>query len=309
VGTRKFNNLIQQMDIKLLSTDQKGTPCSECKAISFVINSKIFEDYFYNKPLICPKCSAKLNLWKLLHRHFEWNFSSYLYSVVGANNTWAEIKMKPNEVFTLDLSKIGINSNSKILTISYTPQESGVMPLEIHNNTPTRHFIPNKIYLFGRPFGEAKDETRVLITIDWVENYTENSFWQNLIEAVEAFSLNQLPSAIIPANVAVESRLTPIISEYLEDIISKKRVEDFLSQAATYSHQLNILLPLLAKIHDFPQLPDFIRGNLNALRGLRNEIAHVGKLKNADKATVATMLCSATFGLAYLNLLEQKLRS
>lgn len=295
------------MSIKLLSTDQKGTPCSECHGFSFEINSQLFENYFKGNHLVCPKCSAKLNLWTLLLRHFEWNFSSYLYTVVGANNSWIEIKMKPNEVFFLNLNQIGINDTAKILSITYVPQELGLTPLELHGNSPLRHFIPNKIHLFGRPTGEVKEETRVLVTVDWVENYMENSFWQNLIEAVEAFSIGKLSSAIVPANVAVESRLTPIVRKYFEEIISKKRVDDFLSQAATYSHQLNILLPLIAKINDFPQLPDFIRGYLNALRGFRNEIAHKGKLKNIDKKITAELLCAATFGLTYLNLLEKRL--
>lgn len=295
------------MDIKLLRTNKTGTPCSECKAYSFSITSNLFENYYFEKPLICPACNSKLNLWNLLHRHFEWNFSSYLYTVIGANNTWAEINMKPNEVFTLDLNKIGITNEAKILTIGYSPQENGVMPLEIHGNLPIRHFIPNIINLFGRPFGEPKELTRVLVTVDWVENYNENTLWQNLIEAVEAYSTNSLSSTIIPANVAIESRLTPIVSKYLEEVISKQRAKDFLSQAATYSHQLNILLPLLAKIHGFPKLPDSIRGNLNALRGLRNELAHKGRLEQINKSTIATMLCSATFGLTYLNLFEKYL--
>lgn len=295
------------MNIKLLSTDKKGTPCSECKAYSFLITSELFENYYFGKQLVCPKCDSKLNLWSLLHRHFDWNFSSYLYTVIGANNTWAEIKMKPNEVFTLDLNKIGISKEAKILSIGYTPQENGVMPLEIHGNSPIRHFIPNIIHLFGRPFGEPREQTRVLVTIDWVENYNENILWQNLIEAVEAYSVNNLSAAVIPANVSVESRLTPIISKYLEDVISKQRTKDFLSQAATYSHQLNILLPLLAKIHGFPMLPDSIRGNLNALRGLRNELAHNGRLEKIDKSTIGEMLCSATFGLTYLNLFQKHL--
>lgn len=295
------------MKIKLLSTDQKGTPCSECHAFSFEINSEIFENYFEDKELICPECSAKLNLWKLLFRHFEWNFSTYLYTVVGANNSWVEIKMKRNEIFFLDLNEIGINDSAKILSITYVPQELGLIPVELHGNSPVRHFISNKIHLYGRPTGEITDETRVLVSVDWVENYMENSFWQNLIEAVEAFSIGKLSSAVVPANVAVESKLTPIILKYFESMISKKRAEDFLSQAATYSHQLNILLPLIAKIHNFPKLPDFIRGHLNSLRGLRNEIAHQGKLQSVNEKTIAELLCSATFGLTYLNLLEKKL--
>ena len=295
---------ITNMKIKLLSTDTRGTPCSECKAYSFPITSELIEDYFYRRELICPKCKTKLDLWNLLIRHFEWGIPSYLYSLVGANDTSAEIIMKPNEVFFLDLEKIGISNESRILRIAYSPQESGLLPIEMYQ---IRHFIPNKIHLFGKPFREIREQTRVLVTIDWVENNQENELWQNLIEAVEAFSIKKIQSAIIPANVAVESRLTPIISEYLGKIVSKQKVSDFLSTGATYSHQLNILLPLLTTFENFPIMPDFLRGNLNSLRSLRNDLAHKGKLDNIDKPKVANLLCSAILGLTYLNILEKHL--
>ena len=297
------------MNIKLLSTDSRGTPCSECKAYSFPITNELFENYFQNRELICPKCDAKLNLWDLLLRHFDWEVSTYLYAIVGAKSTWAEIIMKPNEDFFLDLETIGITTESKILQIGYTPQENGLMPLEVHTNVPIRHFIPNKINLFGKPFREPKEETRVLVTVDWVDNNDENVLWQNLIEAVEAFSIKKYQSVIIPANVAVESRLTPILSEYIEKIVSKKRVESFLTSGATYSHQVNVLLPLLATAENFPLMPDFLRGNLNSLRTFRNELAHKGKLENIDKSKVATLLCSATFALSYLNIFANHLKS
>jgi hypothetical protein len=297
------------MEIKLLSTDTKGTPCSECKAYSFPITSELLEDYFFNRDLICPECKSKLDLWGLLIRHFEWGFPSYLYAVVGGNDTWAEIIMKPNEIFILDLEKIGVPENAKILQIGYTPQEKGLFPLEIHGNYPLRHFVPNKIHLFGKTDGEVVEQTRVLVTINWVENNDENELWTNLIEAVEAFSIKKFQATIIPANVSVESRLTPIISEYLEKIASKQKVSDFLSTGATYSHQLNILLPLLTTFEKFPKMPDFLRGNLNSLRSLRNQLAHKGKLDNIDKSRVANLLCSAIFGLTYLNILDKHLKA
>lgn len=296
------------MEIRLLSTEIPNTPCSGCTSYSFPITAELIEDFFFNRDLECPKCKAKLNYWQLLLRHFEWQFPSYLFGLVGANNTWAEIIMKPNETYTVELEKIGISKESKILQINYTPQESGVMPLEIHSNTPLRHFIPNTINLFGMPLKEFREQTRILIVVNWIQTNQENELWRNLIEAVEAYSINKFESTIIPANVAVESRLTPIISEYLEKIVSKERIKNFLTSGATYSHQLNVLLPLLAKSENFPLMPDFLRGNLNSLRDFRNQLAHKGKLENIDKSKVATLLCSAIFGLTYLNIFENHLK-
>lgn len=297
------------MSIKVLSTDSKGTPCPECKAVSFPITPSLMEDYFYEKELKCPKCNSKLDLWNLILRHFEWGIPSYLFAVVGGNNTWSTITMKPNEVFVLELESLGIPVDSKILQVSYSAQGKGIQPIELHGNVPYRHFIPNKLYLFGRPFGEAVQETTVLVVVDWVKYNEENQVWHNLIEAVESFSIKKYHTTIIPSNVSVESKLNIILSKYLGKIVSNKRVSDFLSNGATYSHQLNILLPLLAKFEKFPIMSDFLRGNLNELRDYRNEFSHQGKYsKPVDKPVISRLLCASIFGLAYLNIFESKIK-
>ena len=217
--------------------------------------------------------------------------------------------MKPNETFELNLEKIGIPKESKILQLNYTPNGKGLFPLEMHGNTPYRHFIPNTIYLFGRPIGDLVLETPVAVFIIWVPLTENNELWENLIESVEAFSINKFHSSIIPANVAVEAKLNQILNDYLSKYSSTKRVEDFLSSGATYSHQLNVLLPFISSIVKFPILPDHIRGGLNELRDYRNKIAHTGTtVKPLDKNTTRRLLCSASFGLGYLNLLERQLK-
>ncbi|PCJ28817.1 MAG: hypothetical protein COA97_00305 [Flavobacteriales bacterium] len=256
----------------------------------------------------CPKCGTKLDWWKLLLRHFEWGIPSYLYSIVGGLRTTVMIHIKPNETFELDLVKLGIPEESKILHVGYTPNDKGLFPLEIHGNTPYRHFIPHKILLFGRPIGEPCEKTPVAVSIDWVKNPVNNEIWNNLIESVEAFSINRFQSSVIPANVAVEAKLNEIIDGYLSRYASVKRVADFLTSGATYSHQLNILLPLIASFEDFPILPNDIRGSLNELRVYRNEIAHKGMTtKPLEKSTMSTLLCSASFAMGYLKLLEEKI--
>lgn len=297
------------MEYRHLHTNIYGTPCPECKAITFEISSENLLKYYLNQDIICPKCATKLNWWNLLLRHFDWGYPVYLFSIVGGFNTSLIVDMKPNEIFVLDLLQLGIPKKSKILQINYTPNGSGLYPLEMHGNTPFRHFIPHKIHLYGKPFGEIIDKTPIAISINWVHLSEDNVLWGNLVEAVEAFSINKFQSSIIPANVAVEAKLNQIINGYLSNFISSKRVEDFLSNGATYSHQLNILLPLIANIEKFPLLPEHIRGGLNELRDFRNKIAHKGTpVKLLDKINTGRLLCCASFALGYLNLLETEIK-
>jgi len=301
---------IDETNIKVFGSDAPGTPCSECKAFSFPLNLENLTNYFWGKPIICPKCSAKLDWWTLLLRHFDWNFPHYLYGIVGATDTRLMIRMKPNEVLKLDMIALGIPADAKILHINYTPNGKGLFPLEVHGNTPIRHFTPHQIILFGRPFGEPAPETPVAVSISWIQTTSADESWQNLVQAVEAYSIGKFQSAIIPANVAVEAKLSNVLQNHLSRFSSVDRVSDFLETRATYSYQLNILLPMLASYSGFPQLPDHIRGNLNLLRDHRNDLAHKGApAKPLNKPNCARMLCSAIFGLGYVSLFECNLNN
>jgi hypothetical protein len=293
------------MVIDFHRTTIPSTPCSECKAASLPLDSEYLGRYFHSVKIACSNCNAELDWWKLLLRHLEWNIPFYVYGLVGALDTLLTLKMKPNELITLDLVEVGIPPDAKILHISYTPNGKGLFPVEVHGNAPIRHFTPHKIWLYGRPLGEPEGEIPVTVSVAWVNTTLTEESWQNLIQAVEAYSIADYQRSIIPANVSVEAKLNQLMQTYLTKYASAKRVEEFLETRATYSYQLNVLLPVLTSHVHFPELPEHIRGKLNDLRNHRNDIAHKGKLeKELDKPASAQLLCAAVFGLGYMNLLE-----
>ena len=90
--------------------------------------------------------------------------------------------------------------------------------------------------------------------------------------------------------------------------IGKKRIDDFLNNGATYSHHLNVLLPSLIGFIKAPELPAHIRGELNHLRDLRNQMAHEGKPeKEITPDEMAKCLCGALFPFHYLNIVADHL--
>lgn len=125
------------------------------------------------------------------------------------------------------------------------------------------------------------------------------------MDAFGAYYSHQYQSGIVPANVAIEARLSRLLTSFLERFVSRDGTKRFLDDAATYSHQLNVLLPVIAHMRGVPVLPDNIRGQLNRLRDFRNEIAHTGRteheLTNDD---AANCFCAALFGFHYINLIE-----
>ena len=100
-----------------------------------------------------------------------------------------------------------------------------------------------------------------------------------------------------------------ILNDYFNMYAGRDRVGDMLSSVATYSHQLNVLLPMFAEYEKFPPLPDHIRGHLNKLGQLRNRLAHEGHIASGlTKIKVSNYICAAPFGLSYLHLLEIRIK-
>lgn len=173
-------------------------------------------------------------------------------------------------------------------------------------NQPNRHIIPPALTLYPMPYREEEaSETVILASVTWVPRSPGDEAWRNLIDAFHAYAGRRYEAAIVPANVAVESRLSQLLGTFLGRVAGKDRVEAFLETGATYSYQLNVVLPALLSFTKAPQLPAHIRGSLNRLRDLRNDLAHEGHLESPlERDDVARLLCAALFGFHYLNLVR-----
>ena len=155
------------------------------------------------------------------------------------------------------------------------------------------------------------NETEICVAVFWIPNASSDVSWQQMNQSLMLYEHNDYMQSLISANIAVEIKLEEIIDKILSNVenISNAHKNGFMRNVATYSHQLNVLLPLIASLKGFPILDDDIRGQLNSLRDNRNKIAHTGKAKIASKADAAELLVAAVFGLQYLRLIDQLLTS
>lgn len=294
---------------EVLPTASPYTPCQTCKAGHLAIDEETTIRYFDGQKVICPNCQSLIDWWEQILWQIQCGFDSLSLAPAGAVDTWIRLKMKPGQISKVDLNELGLPTNVRILRLGYTAQGLGLIPTEIHSNVPTKHFIPRVIHLYGRPFNdEPQSEIDVLVSVLWVPISEDEEAWNNLVTAFEVFLNKSYDSVIIPANVAVESKLTRVLFEALRSVASKERIDSFLSDAATYGHQLNVLLPLITKFLEMPSLPDHIRGILNRLRKCRNTVSHEGKLSIPTTARHASeYLCAAFFTFVYLKDFEQRI--
>lgn len=281
-------------------------PCPVCKQ-PLQEHSSYALEYFEGKKLTCLRCGTAFDWWDAILRLLKDVFSKfYAFSALQAKFTLLQVMLPPGKRTLVRFSEHGVPANARILHVSYTPIGGEAFPVETHSNDPVRHFVPSAVNLFPVPnvSGHTTDQ-EVTIAVLWVENAGQDEAWQNLIDAVEAFAQGRYAAMVVPANVAVEAILRKCLFECLEGIASKDRLKTFFREAATYSHQLNVLQPLLALIARAPKLPNHIRGHLNRLRDLRNDLAHDGTSEvPLDKKAAAECLCGALFGFQYVRLVH-----
>ena len=212
----------------------------------------------------------------------------------------------------MDLTEHRIPHDAKILDIVYNPKGAGLSPIPSMTSdltTPHRNpaEIPNSFYVLPLQLShkEVPREAEVDLVITWIPHAANDEPWENLLNACRAYFSKQYRSAVIPANVAVEARLGRLLTAFFQQFVSKDRTKNFIEDIATYSYQLNVLLPTFTKLKNLPVLPDTIRGQLNRLRDYRNNIAHRGAPENPlGEEDMAMCLCAAIFGFHYVHLIE-----
>lgn len=273
--------------------------CSQGISVSLIRT----QTYLLGGEIKCDRCHEKLDWWKTILFNLKENFMlTWALSPVGAQHTLFDFPLLPGKVTEIKFSDYGVPVTAKILGVTYTPGGGSLFPIELHGNTPIRHEIPKEIAIYPRPGTETPIETQVTAMVTWVDAGIDDYSWQNLVDSFEYFSTNRFQKCVIPANVAVEAKLSTLVFRYYRMTASEENVKNLLKDGATYSHQLNVLLPSIIQYTNLPQLSDHIRGLLNRLRGMRNEIAHHGALKESlTQDSAAELICAALFGFAYLS--------
>lgn len=279
--------------------------CGQCKTTLFLKGEEGFELFFTENAGTCPECGSKVDLWRVLLDAVLNNFMLMgAFVAIGARTTAFSLDLKANETRELVFKELGVPEDASILSINYTPQGGGCFPIELHGNTP--HWGPprgGRVHLFGRSFPKTSDEPSeapINCAVTWMKAPDEDDGWSHLLDAYRAYGDKNWRGVIIPANVAAESAISKAMFDLVRRFAGKKETEAFLSDGATYAHQLKVVLPMACALAGIPPLAAEIRGHLDRLRKFRNELAHTGSLDSPlEQQRVAELLVAATFGFRY----------
>lgn len=146
----------------------------------------------------------------------------------------------------------------------------------------------------------------VLVSATWIRS-EDSEAWPYLVTAFDSAARGDYGPTIVFAQSAVEISMMPIVERKLLVHASKAHVDRFINDSLTYGHALNVVLPFLCGEANVPKMPDSIRGGLNKLKKMRNEIIHQGlKSANVTSQDAIEGICAASFGFEYVRYAERR---
>lgn len=283
--------------------------CPECGSPKTMVLPNLFAAYFGTRPIECPDCRKPIDWWLVILSATREHFMlTGAFHVLGAVTTVFEAPLKREAATQMDFVSQGVPEDAIILSVNYTGHGE-LMPIQCHSNVPRYDPLNKKVAMYGASYGKDVPDGGVFVAVTWVAPGLDEVGLRQLIDAARAYDAARYDSLIVPANVAVESALGTAAYDWLTAFCGKERAEGFLADAATYSHQLNVLLPIACYTIGLKPLPERIRGVLNRLRGLRNDVAHRGVPSiPPSKDTAAEFLTAAVFGFHYARLFHAEVK-
>lgn len=291
-------------------------PTLRCDKCSQLYHQPVrYEEYFLNQEVICSSCSKAVDLFRMIsdalsQEIFPWES----FHLVGAQTSYLPIQIEPKKIYPLKFSDHGIPEDALILQVNFTVcGDGGLYPLQFDKSLrQAGRFLPSFMPLYPSEFFHNSEQpvstTDLQVFVTWIRHSSDDFALSNLVDAFYYYHQGEYAKAMIPANVAVEEPLKRLCAKWLSEVAGSDRVKRFLQDAATYSHQVNVLMLMLAKVKGQPLLPDDLRGKLNRIRNLRNDAAHDGRIPaDLSKEEASSLVAAALLAHVYVRWVERNI--
>ena|ERR1700674_338801 len=287
-----------------------GVPCPDCLHSVGTI-SEVAPRFFETGSSPCGQCNREIDVWEASHKLVGKTGASFNgLTSLGAQTTSFRFELGRNEIKEVDLSQYGVPDDATLLQVSFYPQRHDCCFPFVGQRQFSPQTLGRKVLVFGKPVEGDAQEVPIGASVTWVPSHDENrESWIYLTEAFDAWASQKYWHVILPAYVGFEIALMRFVKTTMERRLSKASISDFVRDGLTSSVALNVILPLLCDLSNVKRLSDPIRGELNRLRKLRNDLVHDGLNKDAvSKQLASEMLCATVFGFEYLRYADRSLQ-
>jgi hypothetical protein len=301
-----WKDFVRSIRLEVHETAKPVLLCFGCNKLAlFDEADNVIRSWLLGAGPACPVCGQLIDVWMNTLLALTSDKGLAIASQVGARHTAIAYRLPVGTPTGFDVRDKGVPKDATILRIRHTAGlANGVSIVDIDGNDSAR--APSfTVRVLGVALAEgASTEMQATTTVTWAHHDADDDGRRSLNQALMAIADGRLEEAIIPANVPVEVTLAAVLEEHLRDIgVSNTRLTPFLRDAATYSHQLNVLLPIVLWGTGVPLLAPHLVGVLNRLRGLRNGIGHRGKSEQPlTRAVIGECVAAAVFGFHYARL-------
>jgi hypothetical protein len=266
-------------------------------------------DYFRGELPRCVTCAAPFDWLDVLTILLAKGDSFYgALAPAGARWVVTQITLLPNTNYHLNLADHGVDPDARVLFVNYTPNgPGGLFPIQFHGNVPDR--VPRvKSILIPIEMLPPAGPTLVSVFVAWLPANLDASPWAEFVRALEAHVEGDYDAAMVPASAAVEAAVWLLTHAVIDEHVrGKQHVEDFETQMP-FADLVNVLIPAFAGVLGQPQMSGQLRGRVNRLRKLRNELAHRGHTeKPITKDESASVLAGALLCHRYCYLVKADL--
>ncbi|THV41936.1 hypothetical protein [Glycomyces buryatensis] len=295
-----------------MTSSIKGLICPECGIAQLVPSRQDFVGYFESRDWGCVNCAYKVDLWGLLLRWVR-NENPLIPGILAlgiGRQLIISKQMHPNTDLQVLFEDHGVPEGATILDVVLTPvglSATGpnlwpaLRTQRLHLNHVAHHLSIHPVELKELQGFDSNDPNinQLNILVIWMPPPSEPEE-EPFFSAAKAFTIGDFRGSIIPAQIAVELKINRILSEHYGRFGSKRDVASFLTNGATYGHQLRFLIPSLLKLVGAPQMPEKVEIGLRSLQSCRNKVGHQHLKVSRDEA--AEMILAAKFGYEYLNI-------
>lgn len=282
-----------------------GFLCPSCHAVLPAIHPA-FVAYFRGQTILCPRCKKPLPpLWDLalttLQR--DWTFQ-LVYQLAGATQTYSSSWVKADKTVHVNLDRHGLHKKAEILLERYQAIGEGDHPILYPIRwEPSSNVPPHTRLIYGATWGrKTPTKLKLNISLTWIAPGREEISTHHLVDAVKQYAGGRYDAMTVPANVAAEAALTPVIRDWVTAF--DKDWKTIARQAS----QVNLLSLIVADTLRVPRLDVKIRGLLENLRNQRNSMGHSGRpdpnQPPLDATTAGELLTAAIFGFHYARFLR-----
>ena len=301
-----LRDLLRGLRMDLHETARPVLVCLSCSKLAPVDDpGTVVRSALLGTAPICTACGTSVDVWKNTLLATTTDAGLAMATQVGARHTAITYPLPVGQATVFDLRDRGVPKDATILRIKHRAalaDDVAVVDLDGTDSARAPNFVVRVLAVSLSERGSS--DVQAQTTVTWAHHDADDDGRRSLNRALLAMADGRLDEAIVPANVAVELTLAAVLDDHLRAIgISHTRLKPFLTDAATYSHQLNVLLPLVLWGTGAPMLDDHLRGILNRLRDLRNGIGHRGKSKQPlTRDLVGECVAGAVFGFHYVRL-------